>query len=119
MNAIKSYLSSHIKPIGLLLAAVYTAVRPWLIDGQTWTGASWLAFALFLGGVLVAFLQKNSTTGIAYYAKTIWIVLAAGIGALVQVLPDGFSRADTGTVIVAVGAALWSLIDGTTPRHES
>jgi hypothetical protein len=112
-----AYLKSHVKPLGLAIAAIYTALRPWLIDGQSWTVTNWLAFAVFLGGAVATYLQRNSTTGIAYWAKTIWAALAAGLGALLAVVADGVSRADVGTIIAAVAAVVFSLVQGDTPVH--
>lgn len=113
-----AYVKSHIKLLGLLVAGLYAIFRPVLIDGQSWTLTAYVSAGLVAGGLVVAYLVKNTTSGIAYYAKTIWVVVFAGGSALVAVLPDGLSKADAGTITAALFAAVVSLVDGDTPRHS-
>lgn len=104
------YLRAHLKPIGLLIATLFVALRPALFGDVHWVRVQWITFAIFAGGTFQAFAFANTNTTIAQYTKEIITICTAVLGSWVLVLPGGVHGDEWGVIVAAGGAAVWSVI---------
>lgn len=112
----KAWITSHMKPLGLLAATIYVALKPEIFGGANWDLTQWLGFGMFGIGTWQAFAYANTTASVAKYTKETAVVLLAGMGALTQVLPNGISREDVSVLVAAVAAAVWSFVVPSAPK---
>lgn len=96
------WIRTHIQPVLLFLGAVALALKPAVVGTSHYGLTGWISVAILVVGAGQTYIAPNVEGGVGVEIKDGILILSVGLSTLLNVAPNGFSRADIWTVGEAV-----------------